>query len=219
MQARLANTLLAGIELEAAYAIRLNGEIVVQPAAALRAIARRHFARGNAATTLSFSVSRVHDSVREAQRFALMHYAGLPKSGQLRLTLGEPGDVEDLVMESTVLSSVEVVPQGRGTVSTYNLVGGLPEDGGPAPDPEPYDDVIRRGQVSISDGARTVTVAFGTTLPSAPFVVACVLMPTDGGSRIFATIVADTINNAGFTAILSGPVPNGNYKLSYIAIV
>lgn len=219
MSIKLANTVLAGIELEAAYDLRINGQIIVQPADIFRALERKHYLRGNAFTTLSFSVSRVHDSVRLAKRFWLLHYASLPKEGDLRLTVGEPGDVEDIIIPDAKLPSVDIVVDGVGTISTYNLLGGLPTDGGPPVDTEPYDDVIRRNRVSITNGASSVAVVFGTSLPSAPFVTATVLKPTGGGDNIWCTIPKDSITNNGFTAELSGPVPNGNYELSYIAIV
>lgn len=215
----LANTYFAGIELEAAFDVRVNGQIVSQRADIFRAAQAKNFARGNLTTAVTFSVSRVHDSVLEAQRFAWMHFAGLPKSGDLRVTLGEVGDQSDVLLPGCVLLSADVIPKGRGTVTTYNLVGGLPTDGGDPVDLEPYADLMRRDNVSITNGATSVAVVFSSSLPSAPYVTVAVLKPTGDAANIWATVVADTITNNGFTVELSGPVPTGTYKLSYIALV
>lgn len=219
MQFKIANTLLAGIELQAAFNIRINGQIVVQPVDAIRALARTFHLRDNQQTTIDFSVSRVFDDLRDARRFSLFHYSAVPKSGDILVDVAKPGDAAEwITVPGGKMPSCGLALNGLGVMCTYNLVGGIPTDGGIPGDPEPYDDMIRRGKVSIADGARTVAVVFGTTLPSTPFVTCNVMMPSDGGSTISATVIEDSVTNNGFTARLSGPVPNGNYKLSYIAL-
>jgi hypothetical protein len=216
---QIANTLLAGTELQAAFNVRINGQIVVQRVDAIRALASTFYDRGNLSTAIDFSVSRVFDDLREARRFALFHYSAVPKSGDIYVDVANPGEAPEwITIPGGKMPSCGIVLNGVDVTCTYNLVGGIPTDGGPPGDPEPYDEMIRRGKVSIANGARTVSVVFGSSLPSTPFVTCNVLMPTGGGSKISATVVEDTITNNGFTAELSGPVPNGNYKLSYIAI-
>lgn len=219
MQFKIANTLLAGIELQAAFNIRINGQIVIQPVDAIRALQRTFYSRDNQQTTIDFSVSRVFDDLRAARRFAMFHYSAVPKSGDILVDVANPGDAAEwITVPGGKMPSCGLALNGLGVTCTYNLVGGIPTDGGPPGDTELYDDMIRRGKVSIADGARTVAVVFGTTLPSTPFVTCNVMMPSDGGSTISATVIEDSVTNNGFTARLSGAVPNGNYKLSYIAL-
>ena len=140
MQIRLANTLLAGPEREGPGQLRVNGQIVVQSADIFRAAARAHYARGNEETGIAFTVGRVHATLRAAERFALMHRTSLPAEGALRITCGLPGDQVDVVFEHAVLQAAETTYAGLSTTTRSTLVGGVPSDGGPAPDPEPYDD-------------------------------------------------------------------------------
>lgn len=73
-----------------------------------------------------------------------------------------------------------------------------------------------RGVNSISNGGSTVSVVFNRTFGSIPSVVASISRNA-GDPLVLVNVNRDSVTTVGFTAELSGPVPNGNYKIDWRA--
>lgn len=70
----------------------------------------------------------------------------------------------------------------------------------------------------ITSSEDTVEVTFSPALGSTPTNILVSVYSPASGYNIFATVDHSTITTTGFTANLSAPVPNGNYRLSWLAI-
>lgn len=217
MRIKFANIWISGGGLEGPSGLSVNGDQVIDDAQFFRALATTHYARGNDSTSISFSVEREHASTKAAEVYVLMHRKNLPKEGDCVFYCGAPGDEQEVALIGAVLSTTGGSYLGRSTRLTYTIQGGLPQTDS-IPEGEEIDpEVTRRGTVSIGNGANTVSVTF-STMAGVPYVVPTVYCPS-GGDSIWATVVDGTVTNSGFDAILSGPTPNGDYKLGYIAIL
>lgn len=217
MRIKFANLFLSNGGLEGPSGLSVNGEQVIDDAGFFRALATVYYARGNDSTSVSFTVTREHASEKAAEVYVLTHRKNVPKEGDLVFYCGFPGDEQQVALLGAVLAGTSAVYLGRTSRLTYTLQGGLPETDSIPEGEEIDDDVTRRGKVSIGNGAATVSVTF-STMTGAPYVTCNVYCPS-GGDAIFATVVDGSITSSGFDVILSGPTPNGDYKLGYVAIV
>lgn len=218
MKITFANHVLAPGDLEGVQGLSVNGEQLIDEAAFFRAIATTYYARGNDKTEISFSVTRQHASIKLAEVYVLMLRRNLPKEGDCVITCGFTGDEQKVALLGAVLAPTQARYIGRTSIVSYTILGGLPETD-TIPDEEEIDpEVTRRGTVAIANGATSVSVAFLTAMSGAPYVTCNVICPS-GGDAIFATIVDGTVTASGFDAILSGPTPSADYKLSYHAIL
>ena len=228
MQIKIETTVLADADLAVGRVgpsgLTLNGTQIVDEAEFFRAASPTYFVRGGAGVALTFSVTRFFSSVRAAEAFALLHFGEIPREGLVTVTAGEEGDTQVLYLRGAALDGF-IVPGTRGTcvVVQYTLRGGLWESDIPSEeipgDPDNGEEVImmRRGSVAITDGASSVVVTFSSPLSAAP-VVTCTVSRPAGGDAIWPIVREDTISTSGFTADLSGAVPDGTYKLKYLAV-
>jgi len=219
MKIRLNNTYLAAGELEGPSALRVGGQQVVQPAQLFRALQTVYYGKNLHSQTISFLVVRAHNSAEDAEFFALMHYAGLPKEGDLIFTIGTGASERACMIEDAVLQGTpEIRHEGSTTFTNYNLVGGLLTTTEP-PDIDPYNDVIRTDTIAIPSGTKRVTVNFATSLPNSPRSVTCAVhKPAEASANVtFVGVEKDSITSNGFVAVLSANTPNANYELSYQA--
>jgi hypothetical protein len=76
---------------------------------------------------------------------------------------------------------------------------------------------VQAGIVAIPNGASSLAVVFATPFSAAPAVVAVVIAPNNAGFVISFGGDGSQLTANGFTAMLGAPVPNGNYKLAWIA--
>lgn len=217
MRIKFANLFLSNGGLEGPSGLSVNGDQVIDDAQFFRALASVFYARGNDSTSVSFTVTREHASEKAAEVYVLTHRKNLPKEGDLVFYCGFPGDEQQVALLGAVLAGTSASYLGRTSRLSYTLQAGLPETDSIPEGEEIDEDVTRRGKVSIADGASTVSVTF-STMTGTPYVVATVYHPS-GGDQIFATIQEDSITSSGFSAKLSGPVPSGDYKLGYVAIL
>lgn len=219
MRIRLNSTWLAAGDLEGPGALRVGGAQVVQEAQLFRALAAAWFARGNHSQTVSFSVTRAHNTVEDAEWFILTHYAALPKEGDLVFVIGTGAGERAVMLEDAVLQGApEIRNEGSTTFTTYNLAGGLLTNTEP-PDIDPYDDVIRTLTIPIPAATKRVTVNFTTSLPTSPRSITCAVLKADDSKPniTFITVEKDSISTAGFIAVLSATTPDDTYELSYQA--
>lgn len=216
MKVRIGSTWLAPGGFAATQGIRVNGQQITQEVEFFRAVARQFYARKNRASVVSFSVTRTHSSLREAEAFILTHYASLPDSGDVYFYCGTDSDQQIVTLPGAVLDAAEDgAILGTSSRFTYNIRGGLPvTDITPGPDPDMSN--IRRSEVALTMGATSVAVTFGTPMPGTPVIAANISAP-DGGDSIFPTLQQSTISSSGFTALFA-PISGSGYFLSYIAI-
>jgi hypothetical protein len=73
------------------------------------------------------------------------------------------------------------------------------------------------GLKDIGAAVDTVAVTFDTAFATAPRLVLATVEKPSGGDNIFATVRRDLITVNGFTAELSGPTPDANHKLAWLA--
>lgn len=79
--------------------------------------------RGNIKTTLSFSVTRHHGSVSNAQKFILTHSRQLyPISGPI--TFQEEDSPTRYILENAVIQKIESTLNGTSTTHTYYITAG-----------------------------------------------------------------------------------------------
>ena len=84
------------------YGFTFNGRQIVQEVQFLRAAHSTFFARGNRSVSLSFSVTRIFDSVENAELFMLGHYESLSDGPASLVLTCEDTEVfiADAVLES-----------------------------------------------------------------------------------------------------------------------
>lgn len=75
------------------------------------------------------------------------------------------------------------------------------------------------GVLPIASDADSLAVVFPTAFTAAPATVLASLTTPAGGALIECTVDGSTITANGFTARFGAAMPNGNYKLSWIAIL
>lgn len=217
MKIRYGSTWLApgGVELTSGYSI--NGSQVNDTVQYYRAAQASLRPRGLRSEQISFSVNRLFNSSREAERFVASHFAELSQQQDLYLFCGPDADQEIVLYEDAVLDNVARSFSGTNVLLTYTFSAGAATFDTPPPTvTEPDASMIKRGATAISNGASSLAVVFSVPFSGTPVVVPCVQIPS-GGDFIFATVRDGTVSASGFTADLSGAVPNANYKLSWIA--
>lgn len=123
MQISIAGFDLAKGGREGPQGLRINGQRVVQSVEFLRGDATQQIARGNRTTSISFTVTRGHNTIQDAERFCLEHELDVPDSGLITLVAGTGGTVVSRYLTGCV-SAIECVHEGTMTVTSYQLVGG-----------------------------------------------------------------------------------------------
>jgi len=205
-----------GAAFESTSGLRVNGQQITQEVEFFRAPSRVFYPRGNRANVVSFSVTRTHGSLREAEAFILTHQGDLPNSGDVFFICGTPADNQVVTLPGAVLESDEGYIIGTSSTFSYEIRGGVFRTD-ITPGPEPDMSTIRRAEVSLDSGDTSKAVTFSTPMAGTPVVTANVSAP-DGGDALFATLQQSTISASGFTVNFQGPIPGAGYFLSYIAI-
>lgn len=173
--------------------------------------------RGNRSTTISFSVARIFDTLRAAERFYHSQFSDVAQQGSLYFQAGIDADSEWIRYDGAVLDTILPRQSGRSVIVQYSFRAGIPVfDSAPPSVTEPTSDMIRRSTTAIALGASSVTVTFSTPFSSLPVVLANVQSP-NGADYITCVIRDSSVTVSGFTADLSAPTPTANYKLSWIA--
>jgi len=109
-----------------AHDVVINGQLVVQDAQFLRAVAAMPLARGNAVNVLQFSVTRQHASVAEAAAYVLTAFGALPSSGTAQVICGASGESAIACSFSAVLQEMpRCTFRGTRSDTTFVLRGGV----------------------------------------------------------------------------------------------
>lgn len=201
--------------------VKINGEEVLDVADLVRSAAKKIFDRGNQVNTLTFSVRRTFSSVAVAQAWALAHGSMLTKSGTCVVSCGAGDGDETVVLQNAALRSWSPEYQGRCGRCTYTIVFASAETGADFSTIIPTEGdptMIQKDQAAISSGATSVTVVFGTPFAQKPVVTAAVAKPGASGANLWATVRDDLTSATGFTADLSGPAPDADHVLNWIAM-
>lgn len=124
-----------------------------------------------------------------------------------------------------LMAAMQYVAAGK-TVESQDIIfvyrNDIVRDGDSSPVPEPADVVlnVRAGKEDIPSASEGESVAFNTPFAAGlSYVITLgVSKPTAGGDNIMAFLVEDSVSEAGFDYELSAPVPDGDYKLNYMAV-
>ncbi len=103
----------------------INARRVVQIAEYLRASAAKPIPRKNTVTTISFSVSRTHTSVRIAEGYMLQHEVNIPDDGILTFISQDPGAGESTYyFDYAAIEATQGRQIGVSTFHSYTIIGG-----------------------------------------------------------------------------------------------
>lgn len=118
MTITFASTPLTPSVLEGAQDLSVAGQNQAQVAPLFRATAASVFGRGNAVTTIGFTVQRLHADAAAASVHVAGHFAELPKTGTLQL-----GSTN---YAGAVLVGCTSSQKGLTSVNQYQFTAGLP---------------------------------------------------------------------------------------------
>lgn len=104
----------------------------------------------------------------------------------------------------------------------FNYENDIVRDGDTSPVADPADVIlnVRAGKESISNGADSGSVVFGTPFAGGLTYIVNLTVgkPAADASQIFASVVEDSLDETGFDYELSADAPTGTYKLNYQAV-
>jgi hypothetical protein len=221
---KIVSTDLAAGGFESAAGVSINSREILDEAFFFRGPGPTFFNRGTEGVVLQFSVTRQFNTPRDAEVFCLTHPGSVPKTGLVQVTAGDTGYQQIVYLQNAAVESIEIASYvGISVVVRYSIRGAsfttdIPPDVPGTVGGSETVIVMRRGKVAIASGARTVTVTFSAPLSNTPQSVTCSISRPAGGAKISADVNEDSITTAGFTAELTGPTPDANYKLHYAAI-
>ncbi len=105
---------------------KINSTRVIEAVSFLRAAAGAFFDRKNQATIITFTVSRIHASIRDAEVFLLAHETELPVTGLVTFTAqGDDGQEINRYLADSVVEVAEASYTGVCSRITYSIKGGL----------------------------------------------------------------------------------------------
>lgn len=105
---------------------KVSHERLMEQAQFLRAAASAFFDRKNQATTITFAVTRLHASVRDAEVFLLAHEAEVPAGGLVTFTArGDNGQEIARYLDAALVEVAESAYVGCSSTVIYRIKGGL----------------------------------------------------------------------------------------------
>lgn len=133
--------------------------------------------------------------------------------------------VDNDVASINLMAAMQYVAGGN-TIESQDFVfvyrNDIVRDGDTSPVADPEDIVlnVRAGKDAIANGTDSGSVVFDTPLAAGLTYVPVLTIgkPTAGGDQIFASVVEDSVSETGFDYELTNAVPDGNYKLNYLAV-
>ncbi len=219
-------TWLAPGGVQAADAVRVNGQQLVDDAAFFQAANLAFYPRGNASVTLQFVTHWNFNTAKAAEVFLLTLSNQVPMtqndSGVVQCTCGTNDDTQIVYMNAAVLESVRVLRYvGTSVDVEYSIRGpyfqtDIPPDVPSYPDPDELVLVYRRATVAIAAAATSVAVVFSSPFSTVPIVVVS-MNGVSGSVGIFGRILSDTVTVNGFTVEFSAETPDNSYTLTYWA--
>lgn len=105
---------------------RFAGQRTIEVVDLIRAADVRIFDRKNRRSTVTFRVSREHDSHAAAEQFIFDHEMACPATGMLTIECITPsGARKYYYIRGVGIEVVEATYKGSTTFHTYNIVGGM----------------------------------------------------------------------------------------------
>lgn len=121
--------------------LRFNAQAQLQIQQRLRAVHGKALHRGNVMNTLSFQITREHESFAAAELYLLTHAAAIPTSGDITIDTEGGESAHQILWSDAVVHVVDSQQIGVSTIHRYTITGGelalVPPE--PVPDPEPPD--------------------------------------------------------------------------------
>ena len=105
--------------------LAIDGQRIVQVGTFIRAEEITPFARKNKKTTITFSVSREHNSIEDCGNFILTHAAELPFQGTLHMISIAAGGAEyEKILPNATIISDRSRQMGQSSFHSYTFIGG-----------------------------------------------------------------------------------------------
>jgi hypothetical protein len=102
---------------------KINGQPLVQVGEHLRAVNAKPYGRGNMKTTVSWTATKEHNSMQEAEAFQLLHHSEIPTTGSLVCT-AEGNGRAPYTLSNAQLQSHDGSRIGVTTIHKYIFTGG-----------------------------------------------------------------------------------------------
>ena len=103
----------------------VNARRIVQVAQFLRSSAAKPIPRKNTITTISFSVTRTHTSVRAAGGYMLQHEVDIPDEGVITFISQDQGGGEsNYYFDNAAVETTQAKRIGVTTFHSYTIIGG-----------------------------------------------------------------------------------------------
>lgn len=93
------------------------------------------FDRGNYQSQVSFTVTKLHNSIADARDFQMQHLVGIPSAGVLRMENPGGSSSTQWTYIKGGFNDVRVKAIGATTVASYSFTGGKPRFTSVAPEP------------------------------------------------------------------------------------
>lgn len=105
--------------------LSVNDAVVSDPAEFLRATAAKVFLRNNRRTVITFQVTRLFSTIREAQSWILQHLSACVRDDTLYLDAeSSTGSALRLTLSDSVLDQISQTMRGTTLFITYRITGG-----------------------------------------------------------------------------------------------
>lgn len=219
MRIYFANTLLCSADLAGGrvgpVGLTINGQQVNDAAGFFRADAETYYPRTRS-TEVAFRVGRMYSTYEAAQLGASLHFAQLPKQGDLQFFNDAGTGISKL--PSAVVGGVRAVEiRGVGFGLEYQFLGGvLTTEDIEIPDES---DLVKAGTVDLAEADESEDIAFDEDFGSVPRGVTVTLLAPNGEPGFPVWVDFSTLTVSGFTVRCGAAVPGSGYKLSWIAVL
>jgi len=125
MKVKIDNYSLASGNLEGVSNFRINGQRQAQIGQFLRAEDVKVFNRKNLQTNVSFTVTRLHESLMIAEIFILQHDRDVPAQGLVTFIAGDEGGKQiERYLNAAMIQVSERSFIGVSTMHSYTIIGG-----------------------------------------------------------------------------------------------
>lgn len=105
---------------------KIVNDRLIEPAQFLRAEAGKFYDRKNRTTTVTFSVTRLHATLQDAELFLLTHESAMPRAGLVTFTARSDADEElSRYLADALVSVAEATYTGVASRHFYKITGGL----------------------------------------------------------------------------------------------
>ena len=108
---------------ESPYDFKVHSQRQVQIAESIRGSEVKAFDRGNLQTQITFKVKKKHNSIEDAQAYALSHAAGVAQQTGPLTIIGEPSGTTYTLSDASI-TRIESSSMHNVSFHTYHIIGG-----------------------------------------------------------------------------------------------